>query len=267
MLMVVKNYLRFMKESIKCNLKAVMEYKKSFVIQSVFMFLNNFFFLIFWFVIFNGSDGNINGITMNDILYLWSLPVISYGVALFFFGGITKLGQYILEGGLDTYLIQPKNILINVMVSGMEFSAFGDLIYGLVIGLFAVEFNISRYIILVILGVIGAIFYICVEALIRLMTIKIGNTDNIEHVCINTLMITFGSYPEAIYGKFVKFLIYTVIPSAYIAFIPIKFVQTLDIRFLIWFTVAAGVFIGLTSIFSKQMLKKYESGNNIAMRG
>ena len=71
MLTGAKNYFRFMKESIKCNLKAVMEYKKSFIIQSVFMFFNNFFFLIFWFVIFNGSEGNINGITMNDILYLW----------------------------------------------------------------------------------------------------------------------------------------------------------------------------------------------------
>ena len=267
MLTVAKNYLRFIKESIKCNLKAVMEYKKSFLIQSVFMFFNNFFFLIFWFVIFNGSDGNINGITMNDILYLWSLPVISFGVAFFFFGGISKLGQYILEGGLDTYLTQPKNVLINVMVSGMDFSAFGDLIYGLVIGLFAVEFNVLRYIILVCLGIIGAIFYICIESLIRLLTIKIGNTDNIEHVCINTLMITFGSYPEAIYGKFIKLLIYTIIPSAYIAFVPIKFVQTLDFRFLLWFLAVACGFVTLTAVFSKQMLKKYESGNNIAMRG
>ncbi|MBQ8298402.1 MAG: ABC-2 family transporter protein [Clostridia bacterium] len=267
MLTVVKNYFRFMKESIKCNLKGVMEYKKSFLIQSVFMFFNNFFFLIFWFVIFNGSDGNINGITMNDILYLWSLPVISFGTAFFFFGGISKLGQYILEGGLDTYLTQPKNVLINVMVSGMDFSAFGDLIYGLVIGLFAVEFNILKYVILVCLGIIGAIFYICVEALIRLLTIKIGNTDNIEHICINTLMITFASYPEAIYGKLIKMLIYTVIPSAYIAFIPIKFVQTLNFGFLLWFLAVACGFVVLTAVFSKQMLKKYESGNNIAMRG
>lgn len=266
MLTVAKNYIRFMKESIKCNLKSILEYKKSFFIQSIFMFINDFFFLIFWIVIFNGNDGEINGITMNDILYLWSLPTIAYGVAFFFFGGITKLGQYILEGSLDTYLTQPKNILINVMVSGMDFNAFGDLLYGCVIGLFAVKFNFARYILMIILSIICSVFYICAEVILRLFTVKIGSTDNIEHVYINTLMINFSTYPEAIYGSFVKGLIYTVVPSAYIAFVPIKFVQTLNLKYLLLLLTMACVFIVITFTLSKHMLKKYESGNNISMR-
>lgn len=266
MLTVAKNYIRFMKESIKCNLKSVLEYKKSFIIQSVFMIANNFFFLVFWIVVFAGSGGKIEGLTTNDVLYFWSLPVMSYGVAFFFFGGIAKLGKYILEGSLDTYLTQPKNVLMNVMVSGMDFNAFGDLVYGSVMGLFAVKFDITRYAILLILGTIGAVFYICVEAIIRLLTIKIGSTDNIEHIYIGTLMITFSTYPEAIYGNFVKGLIYTIIPSAYIAFVPIKFVQTLNIKYLVLLLTVMCVFVAITFTFSKQMLKKYESGNNISMR-
>ena len=266
MLMAAKNYIRFIKESIKCNLKSILEYKKSFLIQSIFMFINNFFFLIFWIVIFSGNDGEINGLTMNDILYFWSLPVISFGTAYFFFGGIAKLGQYILEGSLDTYFTQPKDILINVMVSGMDFNAFGDLIYGSVVGLFAVNFDLGRYLLLLTLGVGGGIFYICIETLIRLLAIKIGPTDNIQHILINTLMINFASYPEVIYGKFIKGLIYTVIPSAYIAFVPIKFVQTLSLKYLLIWFVAIFFFIEITFVLSKYMLKKYESGNNISMR-
>ena len=266
MLTVAKNYIRFMKESIKCNLKSVLEYKKSFLIQTIFMIVNNFFFLVFWIVVFAGNGGEIEGLTMNDVLYFWSLPVISYGVAFFFFGGITKLGKYILEGSLDTYLTQPKNVLMNVMVSGMDFNAFGDLVYGSVMGLFAVNFDMKRYAILVTLGIIGAVFYICVEAIIRLFTIKIGSTDNIEHIYINTLMITFATYPEAIYGNFAKGLMYTIIPSAYIAFVPIKFVQTLNLKFLLMLLTAVCVIVTITFTFSKQMLKKYESGNNISMR-
>ena len=266
MLTVAKNYFRFMKESIKCNLKSILEYKKSFAIQTIFMIVNNFFFLIFWIVVFARNGGEIEGLTFNDILYFWSLPVISYGVAFFFFGGITKLGKYILEGSLDTYLTQPKNILVNVMVSGMDFNAFGDLVYGSVMGLFAVNFDMGRYVILWILGAIGGIFYICTEAIIRLLTVKIGSTDNIEHIYINTLLITFATYPEVIYGNFAKSLMYTIIPSAYIAFIPIKYVQTLNLKYLLILLTAVCLIVTITFIFSKQMLKKYESGNNISMR-
>ncbi len=267
MLTVAKNYFRFMKESIKCNLKSILEYKKSFAIQTIFMIANNFFFLVFWIVVFAGNGGKIEGLTFNDVLYFWSLPVISYGVAFFFFGGIRNLGQHILEGSLDTYLTQPKNVLMNVMVSGMDFNAFGDLVYGSVMGLFAVNFDMSRYAILLILGVLGSVFYICAEAIIRLFTIKIGSTDNIEHIYINTLMINFSTYPEVIYGNVVKSLIYTVIPSAYIAFVPIKFVQTLNLKYLLVLLTAMCVIVTITFTLSKQMLKSYESGNNISMRG
>lgn len=267
MLMVVKNYLNFFKQSIKCNLASVLEYKKSFLIQSIFMFFNNIFFLVFWLVVFNSSGGNINGITMNDILFLWSLPVLAYGVAFFFFGGIRNLGKYILEGGLDTFLTQPKNLIVNVMLSGMDFAAFGDIIYGLIIGLIAVQFDMFKFILLIILGSFGAIFYVCTECIVRLLTVFLGNTDNIEHIYINTLLITFGSYPEVIYGNIAKTLIYTVVPAGYIAFVPIKFINTFDFKYLLMFILMIGIYIGITAIISKNVLKKYESGNNIALKG
>lgn len=266
MLTVVKKYLRFFTQSIKCNFASVLEYKKSFLIQSIFMFVNNIFFLVFWNVVFNAAGGSVNGTTMNDILYLWSIPVIAYGVSFFFFGGTMKLGKYILDGGLDSFLTQPKNVIISVMLSGMEFSAFGDLLYGLVIGLFAVEFNLYKYVILVLLGVLGAIFYICTETIIRLLTILIGNTDNIEHIYINTLLINFGCYPEAIYGKVIKFLIYTVVPSAYIAFVPVKIINSFKLEHLIIFIMAVVIYVVLTTVIAKKLLKRYESGNNIALK-
>lgn len=265
MLTAVKNYFRFFKESMKCNLKSVIEYKKSFLIQCLFMFLNNAFFLVFWFVIINAA-GEDAGITMNDILYVWSLPVIAYGVAFFFFGGIRELGRHILEGSLDVYLTQPKNVILNVMMSGMDFGAAGDLLYGFVIGLFATEFNLGKFALLLLFGALGAVFYICAEAIVRILTIFIGNTDNIEHIYILTLMTSFSSYPKEIYGSKIKFLLYTIIPSGYVAFAPIDFVKTLDIKVLIMFFVAMAIFVGATILLTKHALKKYESGNAIALR-
>lgn len=267
MLTGAKNLFRFLKMNIKCNISAALEYKKSFFIQAGFMFINNFFFLIFWFVVFNANGGNIDGITMNDILYLWSIPTIAYGIAYFFFGGVYNLGKYLMEGTLDTFLIQPKNVILNVATSSASFSAFGDLMYGVVMGVIAVQGDIFRFLILMIISIVASIFYVCTETIVRLLAVWIGNTDNIEHVYIITMLIKFSTYPEAIYGGFVKFLIYTVVPAAYIAFVPIRFITTFNIMELILLLTAAIIYIGLTVLICKKALLKYESGNSMGLRG
>ena len=75
MLMEAKNTINFIIKSLICNIKSSMEYKKSFVLQTIFMMMNNGFFLIFWGVVFGINNGNISGITINDILYLWSIII------------------------------------------------------------------------------------------------------------------------------------------------------------------------------------------------
>lgn len=267
MLTGAKNLLRFLKMNLKCNLLSAVEYKKSFIIQSLFMFINNFFFLIFWGIVFEVNGDKIEGITMNDILYLWSLPTVAFGMGYFFFGGVSHLGKYLIEGTLDTFLVQPKNVILNVATSGSDFSAFGDLMYGLVIGFIAVGADILKYLILILLASIAAIFYVCSETLVRLLTVWIGNTDNIQNVYIISMLITFSTYPEAIYGKFVKFLIYTVVPAAYIAFVPIRFLTTFNIKDLLILLTAAIIYIGITTFVCKKAFLKYESGNSMGLRG
>ena len=130
----------------------------------------------------------------------------------------------------------------------------------------ATEFNLLRFGFLLILGTLGGVFYICVETILRLLTVFIGNTDNIEHTYINTLMISFASYPSEIYGSGLKFLLYTVIPSAYISSVPIDFITTFNIKYLLWFFGAMAVIVAITAAFTKFALKRYESGNSIALR-
>ena len=52
MLTEAKNNIRYIKNAIKCNLKSIVEYKTSFILQALFMFVNNGFYLIFWNVVF-----------------------------------------------------------------------------------------------------------------------------------------------------------------------------------------------------------------------
>ena len=113
MLMEVINNIRYFFNAIKVSIKSAMAYKASFIIQTIFMFLNNASFLIFWAVVFSKTGENTD-ITFNNVLYIWGLSSFAYGVTYFFFAGIEKINEYIITGGLDSFLLQPKGVLLNV---------------------------------------------------------------------------------------------------------------------------------------------------------
>lgn len=265
MLMEVKNTFKYLLLTIKYNLKAAMEYKKSFLIQTIFMIINDGFFLIFWSVVFNVNNGSISNIDMKDILYLWSIPVASWGLISFLFGGIRELNRYIINGELDSYFLQPKNMLLNIATSKTDFGGFGDLLYGLVIGIFASN-SILEYLEILMYVVLASIITFSTIIIVRVLAIWIGEVEQIAHIYENSLFITFSTYPYEIFGGFTKFIMFTIVPAAYVVHLPIKLIGNFDLKiFLIVILATVFYFLLARTIFYKS-IKKYESGNNMAMK-
>ena len=50
-----------------------------------------------------------------------------------FLYGSRRIGEMVMNGSLDAHLLLPKNMLIRILISGVNISAFGDLIYGLIL--------------------------------------------------------------------------------------------------------------------------------------
>lgn len=265
MLTEVKRNIKFLLVSLKYNIKSSMEYRKSFLIQTIFMFINNGFFLIFWGLVFNVNGGNANGLEMRDILFVWSISPASWGVANFFFGGLRQINRYVLSGSLDTYLLQPKNIILSIATSKCDFSAFGDLVYGLVVGWIACR-DVVKYLQFLLYVLIGTVVTCAVFILIRILVIWIGEVEQIAHIYENSLFITFCTYPYEIFGEFTKALMYSLVPAAYVSHLPIRLIGNFDIK-LFLLLIGATLFLAfLSSVVFYSSLKKYESGNNIAMK-
>jgi len=266
MLMEVKNNFKYFIKIILCNLKSAFEYRKSFVIQTVFMMVNNCFFLIFWSVVFDINGKNINGIEMKDILYLWSIPTISYGIAHFFFGGINELSNKIITGGLDQYLTQPKSIFFGVITSKNDFSAFGDLAYGILLAII-VSTNIINFLEIIFYSIVGSIIILATLTIIRSMAIWFGDIKEIAEKYEHNFLINFSTYPEAIYGNITKFILYTIVPAGYIVHLPIKLLDNFSIKGLLILIVATIFYVVIAIFIFKQVLVKYESGNSMSMKG
>lgn len=265
MLTEVKNSLNFIFKSIVCNIKSALEYKKSFITQTVFMIVNNGFFLIFWLVVFAINNGNVSGIEMKDILYLWSIPTISWGFAHFFFGGVFEFNRYIINGELDTYLLQPKNMFFNIATSKCDVAAFGDIIYGLVIAIIVSE-NLLHFFMIMMFAIIATVLTICVSVIIRSLAVWFGDVDNVAHVYEQSLFITFCTYPDVVFSSGIKFLMYTIIPAMYAVHLPIKLLGKFDIKIFMLIIIAMMIFIGISKALFGAVLKRYESGNNIALK-
>lgn len=265
MLMEVKNNIRYILYAIKCNVLSAMEYKKSFIVQTIFMFINNGFFLIFWKVVFGVNENNINGLEMRDILYLWSIPTISFGIAHFVFGGVKNLDKYIISGGLDSFLTQPKDAYINIITSNCDFSAFGDLLYGTCLAIYLSN-TLADFMIQILYSVIGAILIITTSTIIRSLAVWLGDVSQMAQTYEHTMLINFATYPEVIYGNVTKFLIYTIIPAGYMVHLPIKLIGRFNILGFLAILFATIMYIIIATMIFKKVLDKYESGNSMAMK-
>ncbi len=267
MLMEVKNNLKFFIRAMLCSIMSAMEYKVSFLVNSIFMFINNGFWLVIWMTIFNANGKSLNGITFDTILYLWSVPVIGYGVAHFFFGGFRNINNYIITGAMDSYMLQPKHPLLNVLTSKCDFSAFGDLVYGIVIGVIVTKGNISSFIFLLLLGCFSSIFIIASNVILRSISVWFGDTEMIAKTYSNNLLLQFSIYPEQLFGGVLKFILYTIVPVGYMAYMPINILMKFDIAQLGIVILAGTLYMTLAIFVFNKAMAKYESGNTIAMRG
>ncbi len=260
------NNLRFFIKAVECSIRSSLEYKVSFLIQSIFMFINNGFWLLFWIIIFNANGDNINGVTMDTILYLWSIPVISFGVAYFFFGGSDNINKYIISGQMDSYMLQPKHPLLNILTSKCNFSAFGDLMYGIMLGLIVSKFQILQFLIILLFGIFGSLFYISTSVILRSLSVWLGDTEQIAKNYSNSLLTTFSIYPEQLFKGILKIILYTVVPVGYMAYMPINVVTHVDIKSILCILISGIIYMFLAIVIFNKAMKSYESGNTISMR-
>ena len=266
MLTEARNNIRYFSNAIKVSIKSAMAYKASFIIQTIFMFLNNASFLIFWTVVFSKTGENVD-ITFNNVLYIWGLSSFAYGVTYFFFGGIEKINEYIITGGLDSFLLQPKGVLLNVATSKCSFSACGDVLYGIVVGMIASGGDISKVLMLMVFGTFGGVFFFASEVIFRSLSVWIGDTNAVADRYVQMFLITFSTYPENIFKVGTKILLYTVVPAAYLAFLPASIIESFSLTKLLIVIAVGLLYLFMAIKLFYKAISCYESGNNLAMKG
>lgn len=263
MLMEVKNQFKISCLSIKYALIREMLNKTTFITNILFMILNNASFIIQWLIMYSLKE-NVGGYTFGQVMLLWGLSSSTYGVAHFFFKKAFSLADTINTGKLDSYLVQPKNVLISCITSDISTSAIGDMIYGYIM-LFLYGFTIFRFLLFTMFVICGGLILTAIAVILASLSFWFDKTDIVADTG-NGLMTTFSTYPDGIFKGMVKILLFTLIPVGFVNYIPVKVMTEFNVYLFFAVIVVAILLIMIAFLIFYKGLKKYSSSNLMIAR-
>jgi ABC-2 type transport system permease protein len=257
--------LRLVSGYFRHNLMSAMAYRGAFLMQVVGMILNNAMLLFFWWVLFTQLP-TLRGWTLRQVMVLYAIVAFGYGLTNVVCGNAFLLARIVVRGDLDYYLALPADPLIHVLVSRMSLSAWGDMLFGLAVFVIADPQAWRHLPLFLLLGLLSGLIIVAFGVLVGSLAFWVGNADNLAGQAINAL-ITFGIYPIEIFPTAVQWLLYTLIPAAFIGSMPAALLQDFSWDQLAILALAAGGLALLARTVFQWGLRRYESGNLVIVRG
>ena len=219
MLTAVKNQMRVCALAVKYNIMREMLNKVTFLTNILFMMFNNATFIVQWVILLRLRE-DVGGYTMREVMLLWGLAASSFGLSHLLFSRVFSLPELIVNGKLDAYLVQPKNVLLSVMTSATSASAIGDFLYGLVlICIFC--FSVKRLLLFLLFTVTGALIMTDFALLMGSLTFWFVRAEMLGSNIVASA-ITFATYPDGIFHGVSRFLLYNIIPVGMAIYHPVE---------------------------------------------
>ncbi len=263
MLTGAKNQIKVIFLSIKYNIMRQMVNKVTFITNILFMILNNATFIIQWIILFNIKD-EIGGYGLREIYLLWGLAASGFGIANIVFRRAFTISELIINGKLDTFLVQPKNVFLSVITSETSISAIGDLIYGYIcLALYGITLKI--FVLFTIFSITSAIILAAFSSIVGSTSFWITKSELLANSLFN-VMVNFATYPGSIFKGTIRLILYTIIPVGIANYVPLDVIVNFNIwnfLYVILFTIGITI---LAFIVFYRGLKRYSSSNLMGSR-
>lgn len=225
MLTAVKNQVLVCALSIKYNIMREMLNQVTFLMNVTFMILNNASILIQWFILFRLRE-EIGGYTMREIMVLWGLTAASFGLSHILFARVYSLPELIVSGKLDSYLVQPKSVLLGVMTSSTDISAIGDLLYGVIL-LMVCGLGARGFLFSLLFVVTGAVTLTAFALFLGSLAFWFVRVEMLSGQMVMGL-VSFATYPDGIFRGISRFLLYFILPVGMVVYHPVHILVRFD---------------------------------------
>jgi len=238
--------------------------RASFLIETGLMLANNLIFFAMWWVFFK-EFRSVGSWQAEDMTALLAIVAGAYGLLLIFFGGTRELSRIIQSGQLDSFLTQPKNVLLHIAGSKAAAKGWGNILTAIILILYGGLTDLETLSLIAVSLVTGCMVYTSIRIIAHSITFWLGPTDGLSDKYADSLYL-FALYPTNIYSGVLQCVMFTVIPAGVIGFLPVEMIREFSWNKLGILLLSASLFPLLATCIFYAGLKRYESGNRFGLR-
>jgi ABC-2 type transport system permease protein len=256
---------RFVAALVATNLKASLALRGTFVLQALFMMVNNLVFFTVWWIRLRRVP-HLRGWRIGDVEVLFGVTAAAFGLVMAIAGGVRHLSRAIDEGELDTLLAQPKPVLPYAVGARSHASGVGDVLSGLLF------LGISGH--LTLASAPLALLAILASAAVLLasgiaffsLAFWLSRTESLSRQ-LWELVITFALYPEPLFGGVLRLMLFTLLPAGFIGYLPARIVREPSVEAIALLLAGASVYLGAACWLFGRGLRRYASGSRFVVFG
>ena len=246
-------------------LKSSASLRGAFLLQAVFMAVNNLLYFVVWWVLFERFD-QVRGYRMHDMLLLDGVCCIGFGLAVLVCGGLRELAAQIADGELDGLLTQPKSVLLRALMSRSWAAGWGDVISGAILLALALRADVVQVSAALLAVVCSASVVVASAVLFQASAFWLGRTESAARSAFE-FMLMFSMYPPTLFGPQLKLVLFTLIPAGLVAYLPCELVREPSLTSACVASAAALLYCAFAVGVFQRGLRHYASGNHMTTWG
>ena len=210
----------------RIQLKSQMQYKVSFFLTILGQFVMSFNMFLGIFFMFKRFH-SIEGFTYEQVLLCYGIFFMGFRFAEQMARGFDTFSTTVRNGEFDRIMVRPRNEILQVLGSKIEFSKIGGVVQAVVILVYAItksqiRWNLSK--IFVFIGMITGSTIVFIGIFLIYASLCFFTLEGLEFINIFTDGAReFGEYPLSIYGKRIMQFCTFIIPYALIQYYPLLY--------------------------------------------
>jgi ABC-2 type transport system permease protein len=212
---------------IAARIRAQLQYRASFALEAVGMFLVTFLDFVVILIIFANVPA-LAGWSRAEVALLYAISALCFAFTDLVVGQLDWLSDWVRNGTFDGMLVRPRGTLFQVISSDFQIRRVGKIVQGLAVLAYAlvaldIQWTPSRALMLVAAVPSGTVIFISVWVL--MICVVFWTVDGREAANAFTYGGSFlAQFPMNIYDRWLRRILGYLVPIAFVAYFPALFI-------------------------------------------
>ncbi len=263
----ISRYMRLYRIFAVQYMKTVMQSKVDFFIGLGGFLISQAAGLAFLYLVFQQIP-TMKEWTLEQLLFIYGFAQIPRGIDHLLTDNLWMVGwQMVIQGTFDKYMLRPMNLFFQIVCEKIQFDAVGELLIGILfvgraVAKGVVQVTPLKVLFFFISMIAGSVIYTSVKLVLASIAFWVKDSSPIMTTAYD--VADFAKYPVEIYAKPIQIVLMTILPFAFVAYIPSTYFL-IDANILKTIAAECGIAV-IFWLFSYHLFKKgltiYESAGS-----